>query len=68
VFGNCSPENYVQLIDGKPLYPEPGSVYFTNFQLDHSVFSFSNNLYSLILTVKLNERTQNLILKNTMSE
>lgn len=68
VFGNCSPENYVQMVDGKPLYPEPGYVYFTNFQLDHSVFSFSNNLYSLILTVKLNERTQNLILQNTMSE
>jgi hypothetical protein len=56
------------MIDGKPLYPEPGFVYFTNFQLDHSVFSFSDNLYSLILTVKLNERTQQLILDNTMAE
>ena len=68
VFGNCSPENYVQMLDGQPRYPEPGYVYFTNFQLDHSVFSFSNNLYSLILTVKLNERTQKLILDNTMAE
>lgn len=68
VFGRCSPENYVQLINGNPRYPEPGYLYFTNFQLDHSVFSFSNNLYSLILTVKLNQRTQKLILTNTMSE
>ena len=68
VFGKCSPENYVQLIDGKPLYPEPGFVYFTNFQLDHSVFSFSNGLYCLILTVKLNVRTQKLILSNTIAE
>jgi hypothetical protein len=68
VFGRCSPENYVQLIDGAPRYPEPGWLYFTNFQLDHSVFSFSDNLYCLILTVKLTERTQQLILNNTMSE
>lgn len=68
VFGKCSPENYVQMVNGKPLYPEPGSVYFTNFQLDHSVFSFSNSLYALVLTVKLNERTQQLILKNTVAE
>ena len=68
VFGRCSPENYVQMLDGQPRYPEAGYVYFTNFQLDHSVFSFSNNLYSLILTVKLNERTQKLILDNTMAE
>jgi hypothetical protein len=67
VFGRCSPENYVQLIDGKPLYPEAGWVYLTNFQLDHSVFSFSDNLYSLILTVKLNERTHHLIMKNLMN-
>lgn len=68
VFGRCSPENYVQLLNGKPRYPEAGYLYFTNFQLDHSVFSFSDNLYSLILTVKLNERTQKLILENTMAE
>lgn len=68
VFGRCSPENYVQLLNGKPRYPEAGYLYFTNFQLDHSVFSFSDNLYSLILTVKLNKRTQKLILENTMAE
>lgn len=68
VFGRCNPENYVQMIDGKPLYPEAGWVYFMNTQLDHSVFSFSNNLYCLVLTVKLNERTHNLIMKNTMTE
>lgn len=68
VFGRCSPENYVQMIDGKPMYPEAGWTYFVNTQLDHSVFSFSNNLYCLILTVKLNERTHELIIKNTMAE
>lgn len=68
VFGRCSPENYVQMIDGRPVYLEPGWLYFVNFQLDHSVFSFSDNLYSLILTVKLNEHTHELITNNTMSE
>jgi len=56
------------LIDGKAVYPEPGWVYFINFQKDHSVFSFSDNLHSLILTVKLNERTHSLIMNNTMAE
>ena len=67
VFGRCSPENYVQMVDGRPLYPEAGWTYFMNTQLDHSVFSFSDNLYALILTVKLNERTHDMILKNTMN-
>lgn len=68
VFGRCSPENYVQMVDGRPLYPEAGWTYFMNTQLDHSVFSFSNNLYCLVLTVKLNERTHKLIINNTMAE
>jgi len=67
VFGRCSPENYVQMIDGKPLYPEPGYVYLTNFQLDHSVFSFSDNLYSLVLTVKNTKRTHQLVMQNLMN-
>jgi hypothetical protein len=68
VFGSCGPENYVQMIDGKPVYPDAGYTYFINTQLDHSVFSFSNNLFCLVLTVKLNERTQQIIMKNTMAE
>lgn len=67
VFGRCSPENYAQIVDGRLVYPESGWTYFVNTQLDHSVFSFSDNLYCLILTVKLNERTTNLILNNTMN-
>ena len=68
VFGKCKPENYVQMIDGRPIYPEPGFLYFVNFQLDHSVFSFSDGLYSLILTVKLNQNSYDLVTKNTISE
>ena len=67
VFGRCSPENYGQIVDGKLIYPESGWTYFVNTQLDHSVFSFSDNLYCLILTVKLNQRTFDLIMKNTMN-
>ena len=67
VFGNCKPENFVHMLDGKPFYPDPGFLYFINFQLDHSVFSFSDGLYALILTVKLNERTHDIIIKNTMN-
>lgn len=68
VFGRCSPENYVQMVDGRPIYPESGWTYFANTQLDHSVFSFSDNLYALVLTVKLNEKNHDLIMKNTMAE
>lgn len=68
VFGQCSPENYVQMLNGKPVYPEAGYTYFANTQLDHSVFSFSDNLYALVITVKLNERTHSLIMNNTMAE
>lgn len=67
VFGRCSPENYAQIVDGKLIYPEAGWTYFVNTQLDHSVFSFSDNLYCLILTVKLNQRTFDLIMNNTMN-
>jgi len=67
VFGRCSPENYGQIVDGELIYPESGWMYFVNTQLDHSVFSFSDNLYCLILTVKLNQRTFDLIMKNTMN-
>jgi hypothetical protein len=67
VFGRCSPENYAQIVDGQLIYPESGWTYFVNTQLDHSVFSFSDNLYCLVLTVKLNQRTFDLIMKNTMN-
>ena len=68
VFGRCSPENYGHVLDGRLVYPESGWTYFINTQLDHSVFSFSDNLYSLILTVKLNERTHGIVMNNTMAE
>jgi hypothetical protein len=68
VFGKCRSENYVQLVDGKAIYPDPGFLYFINFQLDHSVFSFSDGLHSLILTVKLNKDTYNIIRNNTTAE
>lgn len=67
VFGKCRPENFVHMLDGKTMYPDPGHLYFVNFQLDHSVFSFTDGLYALILTVKLNERTHDIIINNTMN-
>lgn len=67
VFGKCKPENFVHMLDGKPMYPDPGYLYFVNFQLDHSVFSFTDGLYALILTVKLTERSHDIIIKNTMN-
>jgi len=56
------------LLDGKTFYPEPGFLYFVNFQLDHSVFSFSDGLHALILTVKINQRTHDLIVGQAVSE
>lgn len=68
VFGNCKPENFGHILDGKLIYPDPGYLYLVNFQLDHSVFSFSDGLHALILTIKLNQRTHDLIMKHTMTE
>ena len=68
VFGKCKPENFGHILDGNLIYPDPGYLYFINFQLDHSVFSFSDGLHALILTIKLNQRTHDLIMKHTMTE
>ena len=67
VFGKCKPENFVHMLDGKPMYPDPGYLYFVNFQKDHSVFSFSDGLYALILTCKVNDRVHDLIINNSMN-
>jgi len=68
VFGSCSDFNYVQTLHDQVFRPERNYLYFVNFQLNHSVFSFSDNLYNLILTVKLNRRTHDLIIKHSMSQ
>ena len=67
VFGKCKPENFVHMLDGNPMYPDPGYLYFVNFQKDHSVFSFSDGLYALILTCKVNDRVHDLIINNSMN-
>lgn len=67
VFGNCSPENYAFILNGKLIYAEPEWLYFSNVQLDHCAFSFSNSVYYLILTVKLTDRTHDIIMNNTMN-
>jgi hypothetical protein len=67
-FGKAQPENYAHILDKQLIYPDPEYVHFINFQKEHSVFSYTNGLYSLILTVKLNQRTHDLIIKNSMSE
>lgn len=68
VFGKAKEENYCLLYDGKPFYHDPGFFYFNNYQKDHSLFSFSDYVYVIILTVKLNEDTYNKIIKYSMSE
>ena len=67
VFGKCKPENFVHMLDGKPMYPDPGYLYFVNFQKDHSVFSFSDGLYALISTCKVNDRVHDLIINISMN-
>lgn len=68
IFGKCKPENYCMLFDGKPFYQDPGYFYFNNFLKDHSLFSFSDYVYAVILTVKINEDTYNKIVKYSMVE
>ena len=68
VFGKCSDFNYAQILHDQLFKPNGSQLYFVNFQLNHSVFSFSNGLHCLILTVKLNRRTHDLILKYSMAQ
>jgi hypothetical protein len=68
VFGKSKPENYSFILDGKLINPDNGYMYFANFQLDHSVFSYSDGVYILIVTIKINRHTHDLILKHSMSE
>jgi hypothetical protein len=68
VMGNCSDFNYVHILNDQIFRPERNHLYFVNFQLNHSVFSFSDNLYALILTVKLNKKTHDLIVKHSMAQ
>ena len=67
-FGKAQPENYAHILDKQLIYPDPEYVHFINFQKEHSVFSYTDGLHSLILTVKLNQRTHDLIIKHSMSE
>jgi hypothetical protein len=68
VFGKCKPENYCMLYDGRPFYQDPGFFYFNNYIKDHSLFSFSDYVYVVILTVKMTEDTYNKIVKYSMVE
>lgn len=66
VFGKCKRENYGHILHDELFYPDAGFFYFVNFQMDHAMFSFSDSVYSMILTVKLNERTYNIIRDHLM--
>jgi hypothetical protein len=67
VLGSCTDFNYVLNIDDKQFRHERGHLYFVNYQKNHNLFSFSNNLYIMILTVKLNQRTHDLVIHHSMS-
>lgn len=64
VFGNCESHQYAHILDGNLRYPLPGKFYFINFQLEHCIFSFTDSVYAVMLTVRLNQRTHDLILKH----
>lgn len=66
VFGKVKPENYGHILHDQLFYPDPGFMYFVNFQLNHAVFSFTDSVYCMILTVKLNQRTYDIIRNNLM--
>lgn len=68
VFGNCTEFDYAQQLHDTLFRPDRATFYFVNFQMNHSVFSFSDNLYNMILTVKLNQRTHDLILKHSTAK
>lgn len=64
VFGKCEPKHYGHILNGQLRYPLPGRFYFINFQLEHSMFSFVDYVYAIMLTIKLNQRTHDTILKH----
>jgi hypothetical protein len=56
------------MMDDRSVTIDPGHLYFLNFQLNHSLFSFVDGVYILILTLKLNERIFDIITNNTIPE
>ena len=67
MFGNCSDFNYSMHLHDNIFRPERNHLYFVNYQMNHNVFSFSNNLYILLITVKLNQTTHDLIIEHSMA-
>lgn len=63
-FGNCCPTSFYTIFNRNIITSDPGFLYFANTQLEHSVFSFVDNAYCLVLSVKLNKRTHDIILNN----
>lgn len=61
-FGNNYPLSFCSIFDQKLERFDNGRLYFVNTQLEHAVFSMVDNVYCLVLTVKLNKRTHDLIL------
>lgn len=64
VFGNCQSHEYGHVLDGQLRYPLPGMFYFINFQLEHCMFSFTDSVYAVMLTIKLTQRSHDILLSH----
>lgn len=53
VLNNHTDGNYAFLLDDQRIKFEPEHVYFVNFQINHTCFSFTDDVIFLIFTVKL---------------
>ena len=54
---SCNPPNLYFTYEDKPLHFNMGNAYFVNTNKMHSIFSFSNNAYMLVMNVECNEDT-----------
>ena len=63
-FGNIYDTSFCAIFNNQLINFEKGRLYFANTQLEHSVFSLVDSVYCLVLTVKLNKRTHDLILSS----
>lgn len=57
----CSDSTFIFLLNGERIYFTPGSLYFINTRIEHSVFSYENDALMLILNLELCDETIKLI-------
>lgn len=65
---NCNPPYFYYNFDGRVVNLEAGCAYFMNTNLEHNVFSFSNDNLLMVMNIEAREETYNIITKHFLKK